>query len=286
MINANLMQTSNNLLILNILCFCAYLSCLTLLVYFNHKNKYNKIHHLLVCAWFMHALLIVFTWFSNGIYFGFAHTLSIMACSGVGLYLYEKKYTNNMQSMQLVMVYMALICVCLPYVFVGQANIHLNNGLIYTIIRIIHFVGMHVTYAILMWIIIHIVMIILFEKKLHGATIKYKFAHNLFKQLNALPSLSHMYLILNKRLYILWICMTIVITTGLYLSLQQHAMHISHKIVFSVIAWIGFSIFLYKKYTLGLSSKQTVYYIICICILWILAYIGSDFVKHVLISSH
>ncbi len=248
----------------------------------------------------MHATLIVLTWYSKGIHFGFSHTLSIMACSGFGLYLYEKKYAN-IRNMQYSMLIMGLLCVSLPYAFIGQPLTEYysvdNNKIMYImyiILRIIHFIGMHVTYAILMWIIIHIVIMVFIENKLNGKDLKYKFEHSLLKQLSELPSLAHMYLILHKRLYILWICMTLVLITGIsiylylyyFFNFGQKAMHIiSHKTIFSVLAWLIFSVFLYQKHTYGLNSKQTIYYVLSICLLWILAYIGSDFVRHVLISS-
>jgi len=242
--------------------------------YFKYKSNKDYNFYILI-PWLLHAVSIILTW-KNGIYFGFAHSLSIMSWTGVGLYLLEKKHPN-MKSMEFGMLILNAILVLLPLWFTGtKISLAEQNNLVF----MLHFITMNFTYGIVFWICLHIGIIKTLENHLHNPN------SNLSKYITNFPPLMHMHKILIQRLNILWLCMTFVILTGLYLYLSEDIKHITHKIIFAIISWLTFSWFLWKKKTSGINSKKTTYYLVYIFILWILAYIGSHFILEVFIKDN
>ncbi|MFM2344575.1 MAG: hypothetical protein RLZZ210_1186, partial [Pseudomonadota bacterium] len=268
--------------ILYIVCMLQYILCGILLVlkykYDLSKNKDNnnlKISYSsffsikkfdiisipIISSWLIHAVCIIFPWIIYGIYFGIGHVLSIISWVGLGLYLCEKRHPN-MHTMQFIMICMSAFCVSLPYLFSGNTILDLSidvntltqhSKILYDnfYIFLLHFLCMNITYAILIWICVHIFIMISLEKNLHNPQ------QHTYKFLHKCPPLLHMQSILKQRLYVLWYFMTFVIITGIYLWVKEDLSYITHKIIFSLCSWVLFLVFLYKKYKSGISSKKT-----------------------------
>ncbi len=280
------------LFILYLLCMLQYVCCAATLVLryktnsnidynISLDNKFDIISIPIILAWITHGFCIIFPWLNYGIYFGISHILSILSWVGLGLYIYEKRHPN-MQTMRFIMVCMSAFCVCLPYFFTGIEILSLtNNSYKLSILTenyyvfLGHFLFMNISYAILIWVCIHILIMIPLEKNLHNPQ-KYS-----YQVLQKCPPLLYMQLILKQRMYVLWYFMTLVIASGIYLWIKEDLSYITHKIIFSLISWIVFLLFLYKKYKNGISSKKTMHYIIVIFSFWLLSYVGSNFIINI-----
>ncbi len=271
-----LLDLSKTYFIYYLACCIFYIVTSILAIFKNHNIKIinNKI---ILLPWLFHFILIAHS-SSTGLNLSLISSLSIILWVGLGLYLSENQYNDIPILKPAILLFSGIIIMASYYTYNNTLHniAQLNSK---SLVLIIHFISMNITYALLFWLCLHIFIAKTAYKYLHNpqnSTVKIK------KYIKNLPPLLKMEQITMQRLNGLWLFMTLVILTGisLYFFNSSHIQlgYASHKIFFSLICWVAFSWFLWQKNTIGISNKNTVIYIGIIFALWIIAYIIANFI--------
>lgn len=107
--------------------------------------------------------------------------------------------------------------------------------------------------------------------------------HRLRGHLQFLPPLQLMEEMLFELLWLGVILLTVSIATGFFFLNNMLAQHVAHKTVFSICAWVIFSMLLWGRHARGWRGKTAVRWTLAGFVLMMLAYFGSKFVLEIIL---
>lgn len=211
--------------------------------------------------------------FSLHLHFGTSEALSLIAWIALLSY-WLASFFIHLHGLEPILFFISSLLMALHLILPGSPPLAIDTSPLFKI----HFTLAMLAYGLMLYATWLALLIRLAEKELH--VIKGK------ALLHRLPSL----LTLEKHLFssitIGFILLTLALVTGFAFPsyTQTHVFYLSHKTLFSLLAWAMFAILLWGRFYRGWRGKIAVNWVIIGFIFMILGYLGSAFVLHVLLG--
>jgi len=228
----------------------------------------------------------------EGIVFGFAQALSLMAWVGVAIYWMEGWYFNLRGMMPMILA-IAMFSSFLPSIYQGAV---LSTAAVVSHGFILHFITANMAVGVLFLAAIQAILIGWQEKNLRSQ-FKEKnppilnFSHVLLLGqkkafLEQLPPLVTMEKVLFNMIGIGFVLLSIAVFSGVFFSqeLFGRPLTFDHKTVLSILSWVLFGGVLFVHWKNGLRGSQALKWIIGSFAILLLSYIGSRFVLEVILQ--
>ena len=267
----------------------------------------------LLVALLAHGLLLHITIFpSNGMYFGFALSLSSMLWLGAGIYMIESWFFP-LEGLGVLVLPLAALASLLPLPFNGVRVLDYAADPLFKV----HFLIANVSYGLLAIAALHAVLMLFVERRLHaarrgraavGAT--YPRAHGAqgagtistgapgrfgapmsasgswFRSwVDVLPPLLTMEKLLFRMISAGFALLTLTLVSGALFSEQllDRAFSLDHKTVFAVLSWLMFGGLVAGRHFYGWRGRTALRWVLASFVALLLAYVGSRFGLEVLL---
>jgi ABC-type uncharacterized transport system permease subunit len=178
----------------------------------------------------------------------------------------------------------AAICVPLPLVFPGLASS--TSSALAPELRA-HLLFALVAYSLFVIAVLHAVLMLLLERRLHGARDARKVLQGaMVGPLAHWPPLLTLERLLFRVIMLAFLFLTLTLGTGIAFSetVFDRAMRFDHKTLFSVLAWLTFGALLVGRWRWGWRGRVAIRGTVTGFALLMLAYVGSRFVLEVLLQ--
>jgi len=228
----------------------------------------------------------------EGIVFGFAQALSLMAWVGVALYWIEGWYFN-LRGMMPMIISIAMFSSFLPTIYQGAV---LSTEAVISHGFILHFITSNMAVGVLFLSAIQAILIGWQEKNLRAqnkdrSPDKLNFSNVLLlgqkkALLEQLPPLVTMEKVLFNMISIGYVLLTIAVFSGVFFSQELFGKPLifDHKTIFSILSWMLFGWILFVHWKHGLRGSQALKWIIGSFATLLLSYVGSRFVLEVILQ--
>jgi len=228
----------------------------------------------------------------EGIVFGFAQALSLMAWVGVALYWIEGWYFN-LRSMMPMIISLAMLSSFLPTIYQGAL---LSTEAVISHGFILHFITANMAVGVLFLSAVQAILIGWQEKNLRAQlkdrpADKFNFSDVLLLGqkkglLEQLPPLVTMEKVLFNMISIGYVLLTIGVFSGVFFSQELFGKPLifDHKTIFSILSWMLFGWILFVHWKHGLRGSQALKWIIGSFAILLLSYVGSRFVLEVILQ--
>ncbi len=228
----------------------------------------------------------------EGIVFGFAQALSLMAWVGVALYWIEGWYFN-LRGMMPMIISIAMLSSFLPTIYQGSV---LSTETVISHGFILHFITSNMAVGVLFLSAIQAILIGWQEKNLRAqnkdrSADKLNFSNVLLlgqkkALLEQLPPLVTMEKVLFNMISIGYVLLTIAVFSGVFFSQELFGKPLifDHKTIFSILSWMLFGWILFVHWKHGLRGSQALKWIIGSFATLLLSYVGSRFVLEVILQ--
>ncbi|MEI7531872.1 MAG: cytochrome c biogenesis protein CcsA [Betaproteobacteria bacterium] len=254
-----------------------------------HLSQYFALRLILFILLVLHgyaSYVDIFT--EQGLVFGFAQALSLMAWVGVALYWIEAWFFPLGGMMGLV-IFLAMVLSFLPAVFGGSI---ISTNTTHSPGFKLHFLTANIAYGVMFLAALHAILMSWQNRALkqHSLQEKPSLIQKIFLGvgsvwLDKLPSLLTMERVLFNTTSIGFILLTITVFSGIFFSqmLFGKPLIFDHKTFFALISWVMFGGLLFSRWKSGLRGIKAIRWVFGSFIVLLLAYIGSRFVLEVLL---
>jgi ABC-type uncharacterized transport system permease subunit len=206
---------------------------------------------------------------AQGFSFGFFNVASVIFWA-IGLIVVLSSIRKPLHNLFILLLPFSILAITVGLVFDATKTIHLSPGIFSHILLSI------LAYAMFTIASFHALLLAWQNRKL-----KLKQAHQV---IGLLPPLQTMETLLFEFVWVGEVLLSLALVTGaLYLE-NMFAQHLSHKIVFSVIAWLIYATLLVGRHRLGWGGMSAIKWTIGGFISLALAYFGSKFVLELLLA--
>ena len=256
------------------------------------SSKKHKlwIHFLLFILLVLHGSACyqdIFT--PQGLVFGFAQALSMMAWVGIAIYWIEGWFFT-LQGMLPLMLLLAAAFSFLPAVFSGAI---ISTKAVHSPGFKLHFITANIAYGTLFLVAIQAALMNLQDRSLRSKQQNQSISWiNVFARgqkstwLNQLPPLVTMERVMFNMMGIGFCLLTITVFSGLFFSqtLFGRVLILDHKTLFAVISWVMFGSLLFAHWKVGLRGAEASKWVLRSFLVMLLAYVGSRFVLEVILQ--
>ena len=236
------------------------------------QNRKMPVLGLGSCALLFHALaLYQGTISSAGINLGFYNALSLISwvVAVLVLVISMVKPTDNLAFIFLPAAALALLlALIMPNTYVLAEN--LSNGLR------LHILLSITAYSILTIAAVQALILAVQEQQLHNK--------RPMRSMRLLPPMQSMEDFLVQLLAIGFFLLSLSLSTGLMFVHDVSSQHLSHKIVFSILAWSTFALVLWGRWAWGWRGKKLIRWTLGGFSLLLLAYFGTKLVLEVILQ--
>jgi ABC-type uncharacterized transport system permease subunit len=226
---------------------------------------------LFIGLWGLQGLILVKTLFTGPIQFGFAQGIAVSVWLAVLIYFFEKRFYPALKLHWMLLVAMC-VSVGLLLLFPGKT---LESQFLWLPI---HFLSGMVAYALLSLAVLHAWILNQHEKQIRQAQ----------ETENQLPLLTLERLMFNFVIGS-FICLSITLMLGLVFQQEIYGnnriWHIDHKTLFALLGYLVLSTLLYGRFVLSWRGRKTTRLIYIAGLLLLLSYVGSRFVREVLLAA-
>jgi len=248
------------------------------------------IHFLLFILLVLHGYACyqdIFT--PQGLVFGFAQALSMMAWVGIALYWVEGWFFTLYGMLPLVLG-MAMIFSFLPYVFEG---VIISTKAVHSPGFRLHFITANMAYGIMFLAALQAILMTWQDKNLRSnkgtdsaSWLQLLVLGQRSSLLDQLPPLLTMERVLFNVIGIGFCLLTIAVFSGVFFSqsLFGRPLTLDHKTIFSLMSWSMFGGLLYANWKVGLRGAQASKWVLGSFGVLLLAYVGSRFVLEVILQ--
>ena len=259
--------------ILLLLCFVIYLlPCLPIkILQGNFKGRITNV--LVFFGLLFHAGLIYQTTFLSGIDLNFANSLLITSWIGVLLYLLINASDQHKGFEYLTLVPALFFLIVNPFM---SGHNYLNET--FSALAILHIIFALLGYSLLAFGALFSIFLLYVEQNVR---IK-KLNTEIFTSSTPILNLEHFLF----RIYWLgFVLLTITLISGSFFSdeIFQTPLIINHKLIFSICAWLIYTILLLGRILFGWRGKKAIKFSLIAFIFLFLAYFGSKFVVEILL---
>jgi len=286
----------------------AYALTLTMIVIHNRRMVANKqeqhvqpeltvsskkhqfwIHLLIFILLVLHGIACyqdIFT--PNGIVFGFAQALSMMAWVCMALYWIEGWFFT-LQGMLPMLLGIATLLSFLPNAFEGSI---ISSKAVHSPGFKLHFITANMAYGIMFLAALQAILMTLQDRSLRskqqqGTTswLQILVLGRSSKLMDQLPPLLTMERVMFNVIGIGFCLLTVAVFSGVFFSqaLFGRPLIFDHKTVFSLISWVMFGGLLYAHWKVGLRGAEASKWVLGSFGVLLLAYVGSRFVFEVVL---
>lgn len=149
----------------------------------------------------------------------------------------------------------------------------------------VHMILALLTSGIFVSVLVLVLLIHFQVRRLHSMNAQKLAGNNSF--LDCLPSLLSLEKILFQLLTIGFVFLTILIVSGMLFAEQlwHQRLFLSHKIVFTLLAWAVFGVLLFGRYVWGWRGQKAINMTIFGFTLLFLSYVGTHFILDVVLES-
>ena len=223
----------------------------------------------------------------EGLNFGFADALSLMAWFGITFYWIENWFLPLRGMLPLVLG-MGLLFTVSSAIFPGEL---LSNRAVNTQWFRLHFFVANAAYGHMSLAALHAILMSWQDKRLrHHASDTHTWFEGIFSSqatrwLDLLPPLMTMERVLFNLLRMGYVFLTLTVFSGVFFSqtLFSRSLIFDHKTIFALIAWVMFGGLLLARWRIGLRGVKALRWVLGAFSMLMLAYVGSRFVLEVLL---
>ena len=225
----------------------------------------------------------------QGLVFGFAQALSMMAWVGISLYWIEAWF-YPLQGMLPLVVGLATLFSFLPTVFVGAI---ISTKAVHSPGFRLHFITANIAYGIMFLATLQAILMTLQDKSLRSkqeqdssTLLRLLVPGGGSKWLDQLPPLLTMERVMFNVIGIGFCLLTVAVFSGIFFSqsLFGRPLIFDHKTVFSLISWVMFGSLLYAHWKVGLRGAEASKWVLGSFVVLLLSYVGSRFVLEVILQ--
>ena len=225
----------------------------------------------------------------QGLVFGFAQALSMMAWVGIALYWVEGWFFTLYGMLPLVLG-MAMIFSFLPSVFEGAI---ISTKAVHSPGFRLHFITANMAYGIMFLAALQAILMTWQDKNLRSnqsndaaSWLQMLVLGQRSSLLDQLPPLLTMERVLFNVIGIGFCLLTIAVFSGVFFSqtLFGRPLTFDHKTIFSFVSWAMFGGLLYAHWKVGLRGAQASKWVLGSFGVLLLAYVGSRFVLEVILQ--
>jgi len=225
----------------------------------------------------------------QGLVFGFAQALSMMAWVGIALYWIEGWFFTLHGMLPLVLA-MATLFSFLPYVFDGAI---ISTKAVHSPGFRLHFITANMAYGIMFLAALQAILMTWQDKNLRSnksldqiSWLQLLVVGKRSRLLDQLPPLLTMERVLFNIIGIGFCLLTITVFSGAFFSqsLFGRVLTLDHKTIFALISWSMFGGLLYSHWRVGLRGAQASKWVLGSFAVLLLAYVGSRFVLEVILQ--
>ncbi len=224
----------------------------------------------------------------EGLVFGFAQALSLMAWVAITLYWIEAWFFT-LQGMLPLVLGLATIFSFLPIVFSGAI---ISTKAVHSSGFKLHFITANIAYGIMFLAAIQAILMTMQDRSLRSKQQKDTATWmGIFvlgrrsRLLEQLPPLMVMERVMFNVMGIGFCLLTIAVFSGVFFSqsLFGRPLILDHKTIFSLLSWAMFGGLLYAHWRVGLRGAEASKWVLGSFSILLLAYIGSRFVLEVIL---
>jgi ABC-type uncharacterized transport system permease subunit len=224
----------------------------------------------------------------QGLVFGFAQALSMMAWVAITLYWFEAWF-YPLHGMLPMVLGLATILSFLPTVFAGAI---ISTKAVHSPGFRLHFITANIAYGIMFLATLQAVLMTLQDKSLRsrqrqepGPFMRLFVPGGNTHWLDQLPPLLTMERVMFNMIGIGFCLLTVAVFSGVFFSqsLFGRPLIFDHKTVFSLISWVMFGSLLYANWKVGLRGAEASKWVLGSFAVLLLAYVGSRFVLEVIL---
>ena len=225
----------------------------------------------------------------QGLVFGFAQALSMMAWVGITLYWIEAWF-YPLQGMLPLVVGLATLFSFLPTVFAGAI---ISTKAVHSPGFRLHFITANIAYGIMFLATLQAILMTLQDKSLRSkqeqessTLLRLLVPGGGSKWLDQLPPLLTMERVMFNVIGIGFCLLTVAVFSGIFFSqsLFGRPLIFDHKTVFSLISWVMFGSLLYAHWKVGLRGAEASKWVLGSFVVLLLSYVGSRFVLEVILQ--
>jgi len=245
------------------------------------------VQSVLIILLILHGYTCYFDIFTEqGLVFGFAQALSLMAWVGILIYWLESWFFN-LQGMLPLILGMAMIFGFFPVIFDGMV---ISSKAVHSPGFRLHFLTANVAYGIMFLAALQAMLMTWQDKNLRiqshhdsSSWLKSALFGRRLTLLDQLPPLLTMERVLFNVIGIGFCLLTIAVFSGVFFSqtLFGRPLIFDHKTVFAFISWIMFGSLLFAHWRVGLRGAEASKWVLGSFGVLLLAFVGSRFVLEV-----
>lgn len=248
------------------------------------------IHFVLFILLVLHGYacyLDIFT--SEGLVFGFAQALSLMAWVGIALYWIESWFFSLQGMLPLVLV-LATLFSFLPALFEGSI---ISTKSVHSPGFKLHFITANIAYGVMFLAALQATLMTWQDRNLRSnhsksnkSLVEMLLLGSPSRLLDQLPPLMTMERVLFSIIGIGFCLLTVAVFSGVFFSqaLFGRALIFDHKTVFALLSWSMFGGLLYAHWKVGLRGTEALRWVFGSFVVLLLAYVGSRFVFEVVLN--
>ncbi len=231
-------------------------------------------HYAVLIPLGLHTLLLTRSVFlPDGLHLGIGNAVSVILWLTVLIYWVGNFY-YRLDGLQALVLPVAAVAVLFAGLMPSLSPLP-NTG--YLVFKV-HLVIAMLAYSLFTIASLHVLLMALLERRLHGGTVPLAFGQ--------LPPLLTMERLLFKIIWAGFILLTATLVTGIVFSeeLFGKAARLNHKTVFGVLSWIIFAALLCGRQVYGWRGRVAVRWTLAGFLALVLAYVGSKFVLEVILG--
>ena len=220
-----------------------------------------------------HLFLIDQSTFAKGVNLNFSNTLLITSWIAVFIY-----WLTNFKDQYKGFEYFTLIPAIIILVFNPLVSDQSYAYEAYSSIAVIHIIIALLAYSLLAFGALFSIFLLMVEKNLKGKK-------NNYLGFSSRLSILDLEKVLFRVYWIGFLLLTITLITGTYFSEEafNSTLIINHKFIFSICAWMIYSILLLGRMLFGWRGKKAVKFSLIAFVFLFLSYFGSKFVLEILL---
>jgi len=231
-------------------------------------------HYAVLVPLGLHTILLTRSAFlPDGLHLGIGNAVSMILWLTVLIY-WVGNFFYRLDSLQALVLPVAAVAVLFAGLLPSQNPLPNTE---YTVFKV-HLVIAMLAYSLFTIASLHVLLMALLERRLHGGTMPLAFGE--------LPPLLTMETLLFRIIWAGFILLTATLVTGIVFSeeLFGKAARFNHKTVFGVLSWIIFAALLCGRHVYGWRGRVAVRWTLAGFLALVLAYVGSKFVLEVILG--
>lgn len=231
-------------------------------------------HYAVLIPLGLHTLLLTRSAFMpDGLHLGLGNAVSVILWLTVLIY-WLGNFHYRLDGLQALVLPVAAVAVLFAGLLPSENPLPNTEYIVFKV----HLVIAMLAYSLFTIASLHVLLMALLERRLHGGTVPLAFGQ--------LPPLLTMERLLFKIIWAGFILLTATLLSGILFSeeLFGKAARFNHKTVFGVLSWIIFAALLCGRHVYGWRGRVAVRWTLAGFLALVLAYVGSKFVLEVILG--